>query len=87
MNKTLAFGAVAILGLLALAGCGTAASAAHHRGLPRGLVAGVLAKDSGKTTAQVQVLKTKGVKWSQVAADLGLQWSTVRGQLKAAAKN
>ena len=46
----------------------------------------VMAKDSGKTAAQVRALKTKGVKWSQVAAGLGLNWSNVAKEIRSGAR-
>lgn len=84
MKKLLVLATVAAFGLLALAGCGKTASPARRSHSNRGLIVGILAKDSGKTTAEVRALKTKGVKWTQVATNLGLSWSTVQGQLKAA---
>ncbi len=85
MKKLLVLATAGAFGLLALAGCGkTASPARHHHHANPVLIVGILAKDSGKTTAEVRALKTKGVKWTQVATNLGLSWSNVKGQLKAA---
>ncbi len=67
-----------------LAQAQAAARAAAFRGKIRLNVAvSVMAKASGKTTTQVRALKTKGVKWSQVASDLGLNWTTVAKEIRA----
>ncbi|MDA8064812.1 MAG: hypothetical protein M0031_04805 [Thermaerobacter sp.] len=65
------------------------ALAAHRGALLRrsvstGAVVAVLAKASGKTPAQVRALKAKGIKWSQVASDLGLNWNTLQAKVRAA---
>lgn len=44
-------------------------------------VAGILAKDAGKSVTQVEAVKTRGEKWSAVAQALGVNPATFKSQL------
>ena len=47
----------------------------------------VLAKLSGRTAAEVHALKKKGVTWSQVATEVGVNWQTALPQIRAQVKS
>jgi hypothetical protein len=62
--------------------------AAMRRGRARAAATvAVLAKLSGKTAAEVHALKKKGVTWSQVATEVGVNWQTALPQIQAQVKS